>query len=220
MTRTINVASPVMAENDRLADALRRQFALDGTLCLNLVSAPGAGKTTLLERTLDAASDTRVAVLTGDLATDNDARRLSRYGHPVRQLVTDGACHLDAQRVARARAELPEALEVLFIENVGNLVCPSSWDLGEALRVVLFSVTEGEDKPLKYPSTFVKADLVLLTKIDLLPYVPFDVERAVSFVARQNPMASLIRLSALTGEGLPEWLTWVAARRVDASPHP
>ena len=209
MKRTVDVASPVMRENNRLADALRRRFARDGTLCLNLVSSPGAGKTTLLERTLPALGETRTAVLTGDLATDNDARRLSRSGRPVRQLVTGGACHLDAHRIARALDELIERPELLFIENVGNLVCPSSWDLGEALRVVVFSVTEGEDKPLKYPSTFVKADLVVLSKMDLLPHVPFDVERAVSYVMRQNPMTEIIRLSALTEEGLGEWTGWL-----------
>jgi hydrogenase nickel incorporation protein HypB len=209
MKRTVNVGSPVMRENDRIAGALRRRFGRDGTLCLNLVSSPGAGKTTLLERTLERWDGRRAAVLTGDLATDRDARRLSQYGAPVRQLVTDGVCHLDAHRIERALDDLAETPEVLFIENVGNLVCPSSWDLGEARRVVLFSVTEGEDKPLKYPATFVKADLVVVTKVDLLPHLAFDIERAVSYVTRQNPTADVVRLSAETGKGLDRWMSWL-----------
>ena len=148
-------------------------------------------------------------VLTGDLATDHDARRLARYGAPVRQLVTDGVCHLDARRVEQALDDMAESPDVLFIENVGNLVCPSSWDLGEARRIVLFSATEGEDKPLKYPATFVKADLVVVTKIDLLPHLTFDVEQAVSYVTRQNPTADVLRLSAVTGDGLDDWLGWL-----------
>lgn len=209
MRRTVKVESPVMQENNRIAAELRRRFQREGTLCINLLSAPGSGKTTLLEKTLEALGVRETVVLTGDLATDNDARRLARYGRPVHQLVTDGVCHLDAHRVAKALEEVDETPEILFLENVGNLVCPSSWDLGEALRVVLFSVTEGDDKPLKYPSTFVKADVVLLTKIDLLPHVPFDADLAVAHVTRQNPAAEVIRLSALTGQGLGDWVAWL-----------
>ncbi|MEZ5400164.1 MAG: hydrogenase nickel incorporation protein HypB [Bryobacteraceae bacterium] len=213
MRRTIAIGSPVMLENDRIAADLRARFERQGTFCVNLMSSPGSGKTLLLERTLEAMGPARAAVLTGDLATDNDARRLARYGAPVRQIVTGGVCHLDARRVSAALDELGEPPPILFLENVGNLVCPASWDLGEARRVVLFSVTEGEDKPLKYPSTFVKADLVLLTKIDLLPHVPFDAEAAAANVARLNPEAHLIRLSAWTGEGLLRWVDWLNEKR-------
>jgi len=217
MKRTVPVASPVMRENNRVADLLRGRFERAGALCLNLVGSPGAGKTMLLEKTLERLGPVSAAVLTGDLATDNDARRLARYGRPVRQLVTGGACHLDARRIEVALEDLGELPEILFLENVGNLVCPSSWDLGEAYRVVLFSVTEGEDKPLKYPATFVKAGLVLLTKTDLLEHVPFDAEAAAANVARQNPEAELIRLSAWTGDGLDSWLAWLRGKLEERS---
>src|SRR6202142_1672906 len=159
----------VLNENDRIAAALRERFQRNGTFCLNLISSPGSGKTSLLERTLagfDAAR--RVAVLTGDIQTDNDARRLAKYGFPVRQITTGGACHLDARMVERALDGWAlDSLDYLFIENVGNLVCPSSYDLGENNKIVILSTTEGEDKPLKYPATFSRAGLVILNKIDL-----------------------------------------------------
>jgi hydrogenase nickel incorporation protein HypB len=193
----------VLSENDRIAAELRRRFAAQGVLCLNLISSPGSGKTTLLERTLAAfPAGARVAVLTGDIQTENDAARLRRFGFPVRQITTGGTCHLDARMIERALAEWrPAPFDLLFIENVGNLVCPASYDLGEAAKVVVLSVTEGEDKPLKYPAIFLKSQLLVLSKVDLLPYVPFNIEIRV------------IRLSCLTGTGLNNWLEWIEERR-------
>jgi hydrogenase nickel incorporation protein HypB len=181
---------------------------------LNLISSPGSGKTALLERTLERfAPGTRVAVVTGDLQTDNDARRLARAGYPVKQITTVGACHLDARMVENALAEWTLAdLELLLIENVGNLVCPTSYDLGEHSKVVLMSVTEGEDKPLKYPGIFYKADLMLLTKIDLLPYLQFDDALACENARQIHPGLEIIRTSATTGAGLQRWVSWIEAR--------
>ena len=212
----------VLNENDRIAATLRERFRHNGTFCLNLISSPGSGKTALLERTLagfDAAR--RVAVLTGDIQTDNDARRLARYGFPVRQISTGGACHLDASMVERHLTDWPvdgqsrdrkgavSCLEILFVENVGNLVCPTSYDLGEEARAVLLSVTEGEDKPLKYPATFHHADLMVLNKIDLLPYVPFSMELARENARRVQPGIEILELSCTSGAGLEQWNDWI-----------
>ena len=205
----------VLSENDRIAGELRRSFAEQGVLCLNLISSPGSGKTTLLERTLEALpASERVAVLTGDIQTENDAARLRRFGFPVRQITTGGTCHLDARMIERALAEWrPGAFDLLFIENVGNLVCPSSYDLGEAAKIVMLSVTEGEDKPLKYPAIFLKAQLLVLSKIDLLPYVPFNISAAEDNARRIHPGMEVVRLSCLTGAGLGEWQHWIEKRR-------
>lgn len=201
----------VLNENDRIAAGLREKFRARGTLCINLISAPGSGKTALLERTLAGFGPSRhVAVLTGDLQTDNDARRLARFGFPVRQITTGGACHLDARMVERSLEgwNLDE-LEILFLENVGNLVCPTSYDLGEERRAVLLSVTEGEDKPLKYPATFHHADVMVLNKIDLLPYVPFQAELACENARRVQPEIEILKVSCTTGEGLDAWCAWL-----------
>jgi hydrogenase nickel incorporation protein HypB len=205
----------VLNENDRLAAALRARFQRNGTFCLNLISSPGSGKTMLLERTLEAMDPARhVAVLTGDIQTDNDARRLARFGFPVRQITTGGACHLDARMVERALEGWDvDSIEILFLENVGNLVCPTSYDLGEAARAVLLSVTEGEDKPLKYPATFHHADLMVLNKIDLLPYVPFDAAAACANARRVQPEIEIVEVSCTTGEGLDRWRAWIEAQR-------
>ncbi|HEX6907654.1 MAG TPA: hydrogenase nickel incorporation protein HypB [Terriglobales bacterium] len=205
----------VLSENDRIAAALRGRFAAQGVLCLNLISSPGSGKTTLLERTLEALpAGARVAVLTGDIQTENDAARLRRFGFPVRQITTGGTCHLDARMIERALAEWPpEPFDLLFVENVGNLVCPASYDLGEAAKVVVLSVTEGEDKPLKYPAIFLKSQLLVLSKIDLLPYVPFDISAAENNARRIHPEIGVVRLSCLTGAGLNTWLEWIEERR-------
>ncbi len=205
----------VLSENDRIAAGLRAQFRERGILCLNLISSPGAGKTTLLERTLeDFPRDARVAVLTGDIQTDNDAQRLLRFGFPVRQITTGGTCHLDASMVQRALADWRlEELDLLLIENVGNLVCPTSFDLGEAAKIVVLSVTEGDDKPLKYPAIFAKAELLVLNKLDLLPYVPFNLIRARENAGRIHPQMEIIELSCLTGAGLRGWLKWIENRR-------
>ena len=214
MTRIV-VEQKVLKENDRLAAGLRARFRDAGVFCLNLISSPGAGKTTLLERTLEGfPAGERVAVLTGDIQTENDARRLACFGFPVRQITTGGTCHLEARMVERALADWRlEDLELLFIENVGNLVCPASYDLGEALKVVLLSVPEGDDKPLKYPAIFHKAELLVLNKLDLLPYTPFDLERARAHARRIHPGMEILEVSCTTGAGLNTWRQWLKERR-------
>ena len=202
----------VLNENDRIAAGLRERFRRNGTFCLNLISSPGSGKTALLERTLEGFDPARrVAVLTGDIQTDNDARRLARYGFPVRQITTGGACHLDARMVERGLEGWPEDFEILFLENVGNLVCPTSYDLGENARAVLLSVTEGEDKPLKYPATFHHADLMVLNKVDLLPYVPFQAALACENARRVQPEIEIVEVSCTSGQGLDGWRAWLEA---------
>ncbi len=210
----IPIEKKVLSENQRIAASLRERFQEHGTLCLNLISSPGSGKTTLLERTLDGFSpEDRVAVLTGDLQTENDAKRLARFGFPVQQITTGGVCHLDGRMIERAldRWSL-DAIDLLLIENVGNLVCPSSYDLGEEAKIVLLSVTEGEDKPLKYPSIFAKSELLILTKIDLLPHVPFNIEEARANATLVRPGMHIIELSCTTGEGLENWRDWLSRR--------
>lgn len=214
MTR-VPLEKKVLSKNDRIAGGLRERFAENGVLCLNLISSPGAGKTSLLERTLEGfAPAERVALLTGDIQTDNDARRLARFGFPVRQITTGGACHLDARMVARAlEGWRLENLKLLFIENVGNLVCPASYDLGEAAKIVVLSAAEGEDKPLKYPAIFFKSALLVLNKIDLLPHVPFDLAQARENVRRVHPEMEIVEISCTTGKGLENWRHWLDRRR-------
>ncbi len=210
----MQVQQKVLNENQRIAADLRRRFEDSGTLVLNLISSPGSGKTSLLERTLACLPrSTRVAVLTGDIQTENDAIRLRRFGFPAKQITTGGACHLDARMVERAIAgwDLDE-LDLLFIENVGNLVCPSSYDLGEAAKIVVLSVTEGEDKPLKYPSIFFKSELMVLNKVDLLPHVPFSAARAIENANRTHPGIRVILTSCTTDEGLNDWIRWLDQR--------
>lgn len=211
----ITMERKVLNENDRLAAELRELYERNGILCVNFISSPGSGKTALLERTLEGFdSSTRVAVLTGDIQTDNDAKRLARYGFPVRQISTGGSCHLDAKMVQRGLEGWPlESLDILFVENVGNLVCPTSYDLGEEARVVLLSVTEGEDKPLKYPATFYRGDLMVLNKIDLLPYVRFDADLARANARSVNPQIEILNVSCTTGEGFDDWYRWLETRR-------
>jgi hydrogenase nickel incorporation protein HypB len=205
----------VLSENDRVASGLRARFQEHGVLCLNIISSPGSGKTTLLERTLESLPrHDRVAVLTGDIQTENDANRLKRFHFPVKQITTGGTCHLDARMIESHLADWRlEDLDLLLIENVGNLVCPSSYDLGEAAKVVVLSVTEGEDKPLKYPSIFFKSDLLVLSKTDLLPYVPFDVNTASENARKVHPKMEIVQVSCLAGGSLQEWMTWLEARR-------
>jgi hydrogenase nickel incorporation protein HypB len=205
----------VLKENDRIAQELRQLYDTHGVLCLNLVSSPGSGKTSLLERTLEHFPEgKRVAVLTGDIQTENDAIRLRRFGFPVQQITTGGTCHLDARMIQRALENWRlQDLDLLLVENVGNLVCPSSYDLGEAAKVVVLSVTEGEDKPLKYPAMFFKSELMILNKTDLLPYVPFEVDKAVENARRVHPNMDVIKTSCLTGEGLTEWWQWLVDRK-------
>jgi hydrogenase nickel incorporation protein HypB len=204
----------VLNENDRLAASLRQRYLDAGVLCLNLISSPGAGKTALLERTLEVLpDDSRVAVLTGDIETENDARRLARFGYPVKQISTGGACHLDARMIERHLDgwNLDE-LDLLLVENVGNLVCPTSFDLGEDEKIVVLSVTEGDDKPSKYPGIFHRARLLVLNKIDLVPYVPFDPAAARENARRVHPDIEILETSCTTGEGIDRWVDWIRAR--------
>ncbi len=211
----LELGQKVLSENARIAAELRMRFHQHGILCLNLISAPGSGKTSLLERTLQRLpKNERVAVLTGDIQTENDATRLKRFGFPVKQITTGGTCHLDARMIERHLADWPlENIDILFIENVGNLVCPSSYDLGEDAKIVLLSVTEGEDKPLKYPSIFFKSELMILNKIDLLPYVPFNPDLAVDNARRVHPKIGVVKVSCTTGEGLDLWMDWIEKYR-------
>jgi len=216
--RTIDVRERVMARNDELAAVVRARLQAAAVPTFNLVSSPGAGKTLLLERTLaDLGRELAIAVITGDVQTQNDADRLARHtDRLVQAVVTNGACHLDARQILTALDAVDlEATDLLFIENVGNLVCPASWDLGEDAKIVLFSVTEGEDKPVKYPKMFREARIAVLTKLDLLPHVPFQVERAVEFAHQVNPALQILSTSALEPEGLEEWYSflWNQARR-------
>lgn len=213
--RRIEVREKVMAKNDVLAAEVRRRLAERGVTALNLVSSPGSGKTLLLERTLEALGDElRIAVVSGDVQTQNDADRLARHTDQlVHAVVTNGACHLDARQVLAALEEVDlAATDLLFIENVGNLVCPASWDLGETAKVVIFSVPEGEDKPVKYPKMFRLAGYAVLNKVDLLPYVPFDVQKAKAYARLVNPDLRFFLTSGLTGEGLEEWYRFVRER--------
>ena len=205
----------VLSENDRMAAELRERFRENNLLVLNLISSPGSGKTTLLEKTLEALPRTeRFAVLTGDIQTENDANRLKRFGFPTKQITTGGTCHLDARMIDKHLADWRlDELDILFIENVGNLVCPSSYDLGEAAKIVLLSVTEGEDKPLKYPSIFFKSELVIITKMDLLPYVPFDIAKAEENARKVHPGVEIVRVSCTTGDRPTEWLGWLDRKK-------
>jgi hydrogenase nickel incorporation protein HypB len=207
----IAIEKKVLGENERIAARLRQRFADSHVRCLNLIGSPGAGKTALLERTLAALPlQRRVAVLTGDIQTDHDAVRLGRFGFPVRQITTGGACHLDARMIERALEGWPiEELDLLLIENVGNLVCPTSYDLGEEAKIVVLSVTEGEDKPAKYPGIFAKAAVAVLNKIDLLPHIPFAMTRACDYVDSVHPGMPIFKVSCTTGAGLDGWLAWL-----------
>jgi hydrogenase nickel incorporation protein HypB len=210
--RKIEVRERVMSRNNEIASDVRSLLALNGVSAINLVSSPGSGKTTLLERTLARLGDEMgIAVITGDVQTQNDADRLAAHtSRVVTAVVTGGACHLDALQVLTSIDEIDlDKTQLLFIENVGNLVCPASWDLGENEMVVLFAVTEGEDKPLKYPKMFQNARRVVMTKTDLLPHVPFDMDRAVANALSVNPDLEVFRVSALAGDGLEEWFDFL-----------
>ena len=209
--RLLEVRKNVLKQNDILARALRDRFHAQGTFVISLVSSPGAGKTALLERTLTLLKEEhRVAALVGDLATENDAQRLARSGVPVRQITTGTVCHLEAAMVERALDDWDAGrIDLLFIENVGNLVCPASYDLGEDLRLVLLSVTEGEDKPLKYPTIFNGADAAIITKCDLAGPVEFDELTAVANILAVRPSMHVFQLSAKTGEGMDNYLQFL-----------
>jgi len=207
----VDVKQKVLAANAAAAATLRESFGRTGTLVVNLISSPGSGKTTLLEKTVAALKGSlRLGGLEGDIATERDAERLRKMGIPARQILTGGACHLDARQVDRALAEEGARLadlDILFIENVGNLICPTGYDLGEDFKVVLLSVTEGEDKPFKYPAIFSKAAVTVVTKMDLLPHVTFDLAAVREQVATLAPDGRLVEVSATTGAGMDAWLS-------------
>jgi hydrogenase nickel incorporation protein HypB len=229
--RAVRIEQDVLGENNRHAAHNREHFMGHGVLALNLVSSPGSGKTTLLCATIHAlrerSPDLPVAVIEGDQQTSHDADRIRATGAPAIQINTGKGCHLDARMVGDAFQRLPlhhhphhdhhhgHANEggVLFIENVGNLVCPAMWDLGEAAKVAILSVTEGEDKPLKYPDMFAAASLMVLNKIDLLPHLSFDVARCIEYARRVNPAIEVLQLSATSGEGMADWLAWIDRQR-------
>ena len=216
-TRIVELRRGILKKNDELAAVLRRQYTDAGVLVLNLVSSPGTGKTAFLERTLRELRErgSRVAALVGDLETDNDARRLAASGAPVRQINTHGICHLDAEMISKHLDGWALAgLDYLFIENVGNLVCPSSYDLGEKIRVALLSVTEGEDKPLKYPTLFNSADAAVITKMDIAEPCAFDRELALKNINEIRPGIRIFETSAKTGAGMEEWLDYLQEERV------
>ncbi|MEO7038788.1 MAG: hydrogenase nickel incorporation protein HypB [Candidatus Elarobacter sp.] len=209
--RVVQIEQSILRKNAALADALRHRFAAAHTLAVNLLSSPGSGKTTLLQETLARLTDRyRIGVLVGDQATDNDARRLAQYGAPVRQITTAAECRLDADMIGKALAEWDVGpLDVLFIENVGNLICPAEYDLGEDLRVVVHAVTEGEDKPLKYPLAFNTAQLAVITKIDIAAAVGFDRDAAHASIRQVNPGVPILEVSARTGAGMDGWIAFV-----------
>ncbi len=212
--KEVDVRRKVLAANEEAAARLRRRFGADGTLVVNLISSPGSGKTSLLEASAPRLRRRlRVGVLVGDVATERDAERLRRLEVPARQILTGGACHLDARLVARHLAGDEFAkLDLLFIENVGNLICPTSYDLGEDCKVALLSVTEGDDKPFKYPGIFARASVTLLTKMDLLPHVDFDLAAVRDQVACLNPDAHVLETSAKSGAGLDRWCALLRER--------
>jgi len=206
----VRMEASILGANDLLARKNRSIFARQGTLVVNLMSSPGSGKTTVLERSIEHLHDRlRLGVIEGDLYTDQDARRIEKKGVPVKQINTEGACHLDAKMVGEAFTSIGENLDLLFIENVGNLVCPAEFDLGEDFKAVVISTTEGNDKPTKYPLVFREARVVLLNKIDLLPFTDFSVEQFREDMAKINPHATLFMVSGRTGEGFEEWIEWL-----------
>ena len=213
--RMVQIEQDILSKNDRYAATNRDWFADHGVLALNLVSSPGSGKTSLLTRSItDLNSEFSIAVIEGDQQTANDADRIRETGAQAIQINTGKGCHLDGHMVGHALETLkPADGSLLFIENVGNLVCPAAFDLGEAHKVAILSVTEGEDKPLKYPDMFHAADLMLLNKIDLLPYLTFDVDKCIEAARRVNPRIKVIQLSATSGEGMDEWYAWIKATR-------
>ncbi|MET0107342.1 MAG: hydrogenase nickel incorporation protein HypB [Candidatus Thiodiazotropha sp.] len=214
-SRMVQIEQDILSKNNQYAAANRNYFQQHGILSLNLVSSPGSGKTTLLARTIgDLQAEYAISVIEGDQQTANDAERIRAAGAKAIQINTGKGCHLDGHMVGHALETLkPDRGSLLFIENVGNLVCPAAFDLGEAHKVAILSVTEGEDKPIKYPDMFHAADLMLLNKIDLLPYLDFDVQRCIEYAKRINPRIKVLQLSATTGEGMQNWYQWIAASR-------
>jgi hydrogenase nickel incorporation protein HypB len=219
MAKVFTLEQRILKRNSEVADENRRNFDAQGVYVVSLASSPGSGKTSLLEKSLVLLrEEVSVGVVEGDVQTDRDARRIEALGVPVVQVVTNGTCHLDAQMVQGALAHLEMGrVELLFIENVGNLVCPASYDLGEHMRVVLSSTTEGEDKPLKYPAMFRRSQAMVLNKIDLLPYVPYDLAEARTLALRVNPSLEIFETSCTTGAGIPEFCQWIIQKLSETS---
>jgi hydrogenase nickel incorporation protein HypB len=210
----VHVQEHILADNNHRAAHLREHFVEAGVLAINLMGSPGSGKTAVLEATSRLAEGLRIGAVSGDLATDNDAQRLRCAGIQAQAITTGNACHLDARLVHDALHHVPwRDLDLFVIENVGNLVCPAIYDLGQDANVVALSITEGEDKPLKYPTMFLRADLVLLTKMDLAPHLDIDLDAMIGNLGKVMPDPRVIMVSAKTGAGIADWLTWLAARR-------
>ena len=201
----------ILGKNEECALQNKNFFDESRTLCINIISSPGSGKTTLLARTItDMNSEVKIGVIEGDIQTDTDARKIRATGAEAIQIETKGSCHLSAEQVTRALGKIPAAeLDIVFVENVGNLVCPSAFDLGENYRIVVLSVPEGDDKPIKYPGTFAKADIIIINKIDLIDYIDFDLERVLGDIRVLNPNARIFQLSATTGEGMHHFYDWL-----------
>ncbi|MFB3776281.1 MAG: hydrogenase nickel incorporation protein HypB [Bryobacteraceae bacterium] len=219
MAKVFTLEQRILKRNSEVADENRRLFDAHGVYAVSLASSPGSGKTSLLEKSLAfLREEVSVGVIEGDVQTDRDARRIESLGVPVVQVVTNGTCHLDAQMVQGALTQLEIGkVELLFIENVGNLVCPASYDLGEHLRVVLASTTEGEDKPLKYPAMFRRSQALVMNKIDLLPYLPYDLQEAKALALRVNPSLEIFETSCTTSSGISEFCRWIITRMNETS---
>jgi hydrogenase nickel incorporation protein HypB len=214
----ITLERAVLKKNDEVAAENRAAFRKRGIFSFNLLSSPGSGKTSILEKTIARLKDElKIAVIEGDVQTDLDAQRIAKHGVPVIQVVTNGTCHLDAKMIQDALPSLAlDELDIVIIENVGNLICPSSYDLGEDVKIVMASTTEGEDKPLKYPAMFRKAEVMIINKIDLLPYVPFSMEALKRNALRINPNLRIFETSCLTNEGIDTWCEWIVQRRASS----
>ena len=208
----VTIGKKILSANEKCASENRKFFADNQLFCLNMISSPGSGKTTILATTAKELKDRlKIGVIEGDIKTDTDARKIRATGAPAVQIETRGACHLSAEQVTGALHKLPvEQLDVVIIENVGNLVCPSAFDLGESARTVVLSVAEGDDKPIKYPGTFAKADILLINKIDLIDYVDFDTQRVIADARRLNSNLEIIQISAKTGQGMETWYNWLS----------
>ncbi len=216
--KSVNVRTNVLSKNTEIANENRKYFVENKIFVMNLISSPGSGKTSILERTLsELKNHTTIAVIEGDQETTNDAERIQKTGVPVHQINTVNSCHLNAQQVKDALSSLNiEEIRpnYLFIENVGNLICPSSYDLGEAIKIVMLSTTEGEDKPIKYPGIFAKSEVMILNKTDLVPHLDFDVEKCLQYAKQVNPKIKIFSVSAKTGEGFDDWLSWLKSKKL------
>jgi len=207
----VSLNKKILDRNEEFAEQNRSFFAENNIICINVISSPGSGKTTILSRTItDTIGKMKIGVVEGDIKTDTDAKKIRSTGAPAVQIETQGSCHLSAEQVGKALGLIPaKELDIIFIENVGNLVCPSSFDLGERQRVVVLSVPEGDDKPTKYPGTFAKADVVLINKIDLVEHIDFDLKKVLAEIKRLNSKAKIFQVSATRGDGMDEWYDWL-----------